>query len=131
MPTWHSSSNSEKRSRWRPGSQEYYGSIISVGNSTSEEYPKKCFNDWVPPKDVRARIVTSTDILAAGRPSGSIGSEQSRKNRACLSKSSRSVERSGATNIGELLNWRLTKNTSESVNPAGLRVSRVLPYPII
>ena len=131
MSVLHPTVCEKHRNRWRPESQEYYGSIVPVGNSISEEYPKKCFKDWIPPRDIESRNQSACIIPAAGRPSNSYEKTPHRRKSEVWSRSTIPTPTREADTSSELFNWKCLRDKSDKTISAGLRVSRVLPYPII
>ena len=124
----------QSRSRWRPDAQEYYGSIIRVGNSVSEAYPKRCCDDWKPPLQLGIERPNTASISAAGRPSNLCRASRDRK---IQNKREALVVNSLKLTVTQSVNPAKTQipinNESRWVikDPAGLRVSRILPYPIV
>ena len=131
MPILHQPILKQERARWRPASQEYYGPIVSIGNSISEAYPKKCCGDWKPPNDVDAKLSKPVAPRAAGRSSISVRKDSYRKNTNVLSSSLVSMNIPDVSENLDFVCWNETRKRSDVITPAGLRVSRVLPYPII
>ena len=131
MPILRPSLNKNELRRWRPDSPEYYASIVSSGNSISEEYPKKCFKEWKPPKQFPDKLVDTSAIPAAGRvskiPRKEFPSKSNTRNTDVPTRAGMHEE--ATKNVSN--DCKDPKMDFVELQPAGLRVSRVLPYPII
>jgi hypothetical protein len=131
MPILRPSLNLNNMRRWRPDSPEYYASIVSTGNSISEEYPKKCYKEWKPPKQFPDELVDTSAIPAAGRARKIPKKEfPAKSNTSNTDVPVRAAILEEATKNGSN-DCKYPRMDFVGFQPAGLRVSRVLPYPII
>ena len=120
------------RDRWRPSSQAYYSTVIRAGNSLSEEYPKKCYDDYKPPQQAFRKYSNNPSLISAGLPAGQADRQRAHRhvqNLSNIQKTAHSTILEPATGGGNLADVFGTE--SNCVKPAGLRVSRILPYPIV
>ena len=120
------------RDRWRPNSQAYYSTVIRAGNSLSEEYPKKCYDDYKPPQQAFREYSNNAQLISAGLPAGQAGRQRAHRhvrNLSNIQQTGHSTILEPATGGGNITD--AFGAGSKCVKPAGLRVSRILPYPIV
>lgn len=131
MPILRPLLNKNDMRRWRPDSPEYYASIVSTGNSISEEYPKKCYKEWKPPKQFPDKLVDTFAIPAAGQvrkiPKKEFPAKSNTSNTDVPARAGM-LEEATKSRSNDCKDPRMD---FVGLEPAGLRVSRVLPYPII